>query len=239
MFIIGILLLIIIFFSVMIPYTYFMNHSQLNETATASVENSTIADTDMGSVEVIRNVGNPNSSKKIAYVVGVHPLEHEVHETLVKTLPNLTGLNYCYDIYIINVTEDVGNYGDGLSDLESPGRQHGQDLAFQYVYPEIKNGTYDLAVDIHSNVGAYEHKTFVFSPVKEGVSAEYAMEVANSCPNITYYPLDSTTSGPYLTVPLNNMGIPAFFFEEYSFAPQDVKDEHILELIHAVDDLNL
>ena len=79
MFIIGILLLIIIFFSVMIPYTYFMNHSQLNETATASVGNSTIANTDMGSVEVIRNVGNPNSSKKIAYVVGVHPLEHEVH----------------------------------------------------------------------------------------------------------------------------------------------------------------
>ena len=81
-----------------------MNHSQLNETATASVGNSTIANTDMGSVEVIRNVGNPNSSKKIAYVVGVHPLEHEVHETLVKTLPNLTDLNYCYDIYIINVT---------------------------------------------------------------------------------------------------------------------------------------
>lgn len=239
MVIIGILLIIIIFLSVMISFTYFAKNDQLNETIAETPGNSTIADTDIGSVNVIRNLGNPDSSKKIAYVVGVHPLEHEVHETLVKTLPNIYGLNYSYDIYIINVTEDVGNYGDGMSDSESPGRQHGQDLALQYVYPEIKNGNYDLAVDIHSNVGAYDYKTFVFSPVKEGLSVEYAMEVGNSCDNITYYPLDSSTSGPYLTVPLNNEGIPAFYFEEYSFAPQDVRDEHILELIRAVDALNL
>lgn len=190
-----------------------------------------------GSVEVIRNIGNPNS-KRIAYVVGVHPLEYQTHRTLVDLLPNMSNLNYCYDVYIINVTEDVGYYGDGSSD-DSQGRQNGQNLAYKYVYPEIVNGSYELAVDVHSNVGAYPYRTFVFSPLKEGKASQYAMDVVDMCENISYYSPDSTTSGPYLTIPLNENGVPAFYFEEYSFATQDVKDVHMLELIRAIDNLKL
>lgn len=190
-----------------------------------------------GTVEVIRNIGNPNG-KKIAIVVGLHPLEHETHETMVNLLPTIDNLNYSYDIYIINVTEDVGYYGDGSSD-NSKGRQNGQDLAYKYVYPEIVNGDYVLAVDIHSNVGAYPYKTFVFSPVNEGPGEKYASEVASKCENITYYSPESTTSGPYLTIPLNEHGIPAFYFEEYSFATQDEKNMHMLELIYAIDSLDI
>lgn len=195
-----------------------------------------LANDTLGSVEVIRNIGNPDG-EKIAYVVGVHPLENETHQTLLKMLPNLTDLKYCYDIYVINVTKDVGHYGDGSSD-DSPGRQNGQNLALKYVYPEIANGNYKLAIDVHSNVGAYPYKTFVFSPVKESSSVEYAERIANNSQNISYYAPDSTTSGPYLTIPLNENGVPAFYFEEYSFAPQSVKDSHMLELINAVDNLN-
>jgi hypothetical protein len=191
---------------------------------------------DKGTVSVIKNIGNPNS-KKIAYVVGVHPLENETHKTLLKILPTLTNLNYCYDIYIINVTEDIGHYGDGLSD-DSPGRQNGQNLALKYVYPEIAEGDYELAIDVHSNVGAYPYETFVFSPVNESLGGEYAKDVAGECENISYYAPDSTTSGPYLTIPLNKNGVPAFYFEEYSFAPQSVKDMHMMELIKAVDNLD-
>ncbi len=196
-----------------------------------------IANDTVGTVKVIRNIGNPNS-KKIAYVVGVHPLENETHKTLLKLLPALTDLNYCYDIYVINVTKDIGHYGDGYSD-NSPGRQNGQNLAYKYVYPQIADGDYELAVDIHSNVGAYEYKTFVFSPVKESLSGEYAKKIADGCENISYYVPESTTSGPFLTVPLNENGVPAFYFEEYSFAPQGEKDSHMLELIHAIDNLEL
>ena len=191
---------------------------------------------DPGSVEVIRNVGNPNG-EKIAYVVGVHPLEHEVHETLVKTLPETENLNYSYDIYIINVTDDVGHYGSGYSDKDDKGRQNGQNLAYKYVYPKIVNGSYKAAIDVHSNIGAYPYKTFVFSPVNEGSGEKYASDVAGKCENITYYSPESTTSGPFLTIPLNEHGIPAFYFEEYSFADQSTKDMHVKELIKAVDGL--
>ena len=193
---------------------------------------------DPRTVEVIKNIGNPDG-KKIAYVVGVHPLEHLTHETLVKLLPNRTNLNYCYDLYIINVTEGIGYYGDGLDNYENPGRQNGQNLAYNYVYPEIKNGNYELAIDVHSNIGAYPYKTFVFSPVKEGLGVKYASDIADNSENITYYSPDTTTSGPFLTEPLNNNGIPAFYFEEYSFAPQEVKDSHVSELISSVDNLDI
>ena len=190
---------------------------------------------DPGSVEVIKNVGNPNG-EKIAYVVGVHPLEHETHETLVNMLPKTDNLNYCYDIYIINVTKNVGYYGDGSSD-NSPGRQNGQNLAYKYVYPKIAEGKYKVAIDIHSNVGSYPYKTFVFSPVNGGAGEKYASDVASKCENISYYSPESTTSGPYLTIPLNEKGIPAFYFEEYSFADQTQKNMHMKELIRAIDSL--
>ncbi len=187
-----------------------------------------------GTVSVIRNLGNPNAPK-IAYVVGVHPLEHRTHETLLKILPTITGLNYCYDVYVIQVTEDIGYYGDGTSD-NSPGRQNGQYLAYHYVYPQILNGGYKLAIDVHSNVG-YGVPAFVFSPVTGGAGESLARTVASHCANINYYQISKTTSGPSLTIPLNQNGIPAFYYEEYSFEPQSSMDMHMKQLLYAVDGL--
>ncbi len=192
---------------------------------------------DSGSVEVIRNIGNPNS-KKIAYVVGVHPLENDTHKTLLKILPTLTNLNYCYDIYIINVSEDFSSYGQLLPD-DKPGRDTGQNLALKYVYPQIRNGSYELAIDIHAHGDAYPYDTFVFTPVNNTLSQEYAHNVSNNSKNISYYNPEQTTSGPYLTVPLNKNGVPAFYYEDNSFIRQNIKDLHMLELIHAVDNLKL
>ena len=232
--IILILLIIILAFGLAI-FNQLSTHDNSDSQITRTVLANDTAH-DSGTVSVIRNIGNPNGAK-IAYVVGVHPLENQTHKTLLKMLPEMTDLNYCYDVYVINVTQDIGHYGDGSSD-DSPGRRHGQDLAKKYVYPEIVDGDYELAVDVHSNVGAYPYKTFVFAPTKESVASRYAHDVADYCENISYYALDSTTSGPYLTIPLNEKGIPAFYYEEYSFAPQSEKDLHMRELIEAVDDLN-
>lgn len=230
--IILILLVIIVALGIAILNVGHKEKTDINSTNRELITNNSI-----GSVEVMRNIGNA-SGKKIAYVVGLHPLENQTHKTLVNLLPNSTDLAYCYDIYIINVTRDVGHYGDGSSD-NSPGRQNGQNLALEYVYPRIVNGNYELAIDIHSNVGAYPYQTFVFSPVKEGLSVDLARNVSDDTFNISYYAPNSTTSGEYLTIPLNKNGVPAFYYEEYSFAPQDVKDYHMMELINAVDDLIL
>ena len=149
-----------------------------NQTTAPTTELIANNSADLGYVHVIKNVGNPNG-KKIAYVVGVHPLENDTHRTLLKLLPTLDNLSYCYDIYVINVTEDFSSYGELLPD-DNPGRDTGQNLAYKYVYPRIMNGSYELAVDVHAHGGAYPYDTFVFSPVKNSTGAKYAMNVSKS-----------------------------------------------------------
>lgn len=236
-----IILIAIIFLLGIFAFDHFLiNPLENNQTdALKSPETKLIANNtgDSGYVHVIKNVGNPDG-KKIAYVVGVHPLENDTHRTLLKLLPSLDNLNYCYDIYVINVTEDFSSYGKLLPD-DNPGRDTGQNLAYKYVYPEIMKGNYELAVDVHAHGGAYPYDTFVFSPVKNSTGADYAMKVSESTQNVSYYDPEHTTSGPYLTVPLNQNGVPAFYFEENSFYPQDLKDAHMLELIRGIDNLKL
>ena len=212
------------------------NMTTENNVTASAITREFVGNDSTGSVEVIKNLGNPDG-KKIAYVVGVHPLENDTHKTFLNIMPTLKVLNCCYDVYVINVSEDFSKYGELLPD-DQPGRQTGQDLALKYVYPKIVNGSYELAVDVHAHGGAYgDHNTFVFSPVSGSKGASLGQNVSGSTQNISYYDPQFTTSGPYLTVPLNENGVPAFYFEENSFYSQDVKDLHMLELIKAVDNL--
>ena len=229
-----ILVIIMLVLSVILINQFILPHDEAPQVTREIIVNNTAEE--LGSVEVIRNVGNPDG-ERIAYVVGVHPLENDTHQTFLKMMANKTDLNNCYDIYIINVSMDYSSYGQLLPDDE-PGRAEGQNLALKYVYPQIVNGSYRLAVDVHAHGGAYgDYNTFVFSPV-DGSSGEfYGRNVSESSQNISYYNPQHTTSGPYLTVPLNEKGIPAFYFEENSFISQDIKDSHMLELIDGVDNL--
>ncbi len=204
---------------------------------TSAITRELIGNDSTGSVEVIKNIGNPNGTR-IAYVVGVHPLENDTHQTLLKLLPEMNDLNHCYDIYVINVDLNLSQYGQLYPDDE-PGRAEGQDLAYKYVYPAIVNGSYKLAVDVHAHGGAYYSDTFVFSPVDGSAGEKYGRDVSNHTQNVSYYNPYQTTSGPYLTIPLNQNGVPAFYFEENSFYDQNIKDSHMLELINAVDNLKI
>ena len=74
------ILLIILFIGIIFVSTQVFTSSNSDNTIISS-SNATSREIisnssdDPGTVEVIRNVGNPNG-EKIAYVVGVHPLEH-------------------------------------------------------------------------------------------------------------------------------------------------------------------
>ena len=210
-------------------------HQSSDITDTNAVTREVIGNDSTGSVEVIKNVGNPDG-EKIAYVVGVHPLENDTHRTLLNLLPQSENLNCCYDIYVINVSEDFSVYGDLTPDSE-PGRQAGQDLAYNYVYPEIVNGSYNACVDVHAHGGVYAYDTFVFCAIDGAPGESYGRNVSSMTQNISYYNPHYTTSETYLTDPLNENGVPAFYFEENSYFDQKIKDLHMKELIHAVDNL--
>ena len=160
-------MIILILFSVVVFDQIKVGHDNPDNNTT-TVTHEIIGNDSTGSVEVIRNMGNPDGQKR-AYVVGVHPLENDTHKTFLKIFQTMKDLNCCYDVYIINVSEDFSQYGQLLPD-DQPGRQTGQDLALKYVYPEIVNGSYKFVADIHAHGGAYgEHNTFVINCFVEGL----------------------------------------------------------------------
>jgi len=120
-----------------------------------------------GTVELIGPLGNRNSNVKIAYIIGVHPLESTVHNALYDSLIAKTdSLNYCYYIYKVNVKDNPDHYDIG--------RMNGQLLAQEFVVPDATSKGYDLVIDIHSNQGTnggnYEETNFIFTPLNNPTS---------------------------------------------------------------------
>ena len=80
------LIFIILIFAFAISYLIFNDSDTSSFSNTEIIANNSAQDN--GTVEVIKNIGNPNG-KKIAYVVGVHPLENDTHKTFLKLMPTM------------------------------------------------------------------------------------------------------------------------------------------------------
>ena len=59
-------------------------------------ESSLIGENDLGSVYIHGPFGNVDSEIRIAYVIGMHPLESKSHRALFDDLLTRQNLNYCY-----------------------------------------------------------------------------------------------------------------------------------------------
>ena len=189
---------------------------------------------DMGSVDLIGPIGNKNSNIKIAYIIGVHPLESNVHNALYNSIISKDGsLNYCYYIYKINVTKAADDY--------DVGRMNGQLLAKEFVVPDASSKGYNLVVDIHSNQGtaggSYEETNFIFAPLNNPTSKTFADKIIAKIPPLVYYFPKSQTSPEYVTVPIINSGTPAIVYETYRYESNEITVDYINKLINIIDNL--
>lgn len=189
-----------------------------------------LGSTDYGWVEKLGPFGNTNSPVKIAYIVGVHPLEHDSHEALIETLEeNDCNLNYCYYIYKVTVTRDASNYDIG--------RMNGQLLANKFVVPDALGEKFNLVVDVHSNVGNWQYRKFVFSPISGTSSESFARTIKDRIGWLAYYYPPNPTSTQYITVPLIQGGVPAFVYEVYTYDAFDTVKNQAYQVVMAVNNL--
>jgi len=187
-----------------------------------------------GSVDIIGPIGNKNASVKIAYIIGIHPLESTVHNVLYDSLiAKSDSLNYCYYIYKIDVTTGADDYNTG--------RMNGQLLAKEFVVPDVISKDYDLVVDIHSNEGtkggSYEETNFIFAPLNNPSSKSFAEEIIAKIPPLVYYFPNSQTSPEYVTIPIIEAGTPAIIYETYKYESIEVTKDYIYKLINVIDNL--
>ena len=192
-----------------------------------------IGENDLGSVHIHGPFGDEASDVKIAYLIGMHPLESKSHRALFDKLTSKEDLKYCYYLYNINVKD---------SSTQTEGRLEGQLLAQEFVAPHIINEKYDLFLDIHSNRGPngpgdYKITNFVFAPGFDEKSTGFMDVIIGAIDEIVYYAPEFRSSPPYITEPTSNAGIPTIVYECYSYEPMEVSYGLALKLINCVDNL--
>ena len=188
-----------------------------------------------GKVQLLSVIGNPYSKYKIAYVVGLHIREKQIHESFYKLIKNKKNMNYAYYVYKITLRKVTGDY--------STDRMNGQLLAKKYIVPHAKKMKYNLVVDVHSTDGlVYKNTYFIHVPKnKHKKSMKYAKKTINNIKKaeknskIQYWSPASQTSPPYLHLPLIKAGIPTFVFETLSSEKKSRSNYRAKLLINAVD----
>jgi hypothetical protein len=201
------------------------NSSISKETSFSSV---TLGATDYGSVIREGPYGNPNSPIKIAYIVGVHPLEYQAHNAIIESLKaHNSTLKECYYIYKVNVTRDAQDY--------TKGRNNGQKLASQYIVPDIQKQGFNLVIDVHNNQGNYQKKRFLYVPLTSQISQNTASQIVKQIKWLTIYNPPDPTSPTYVTIPLIKSGIPSIIYETYMYDPYNTTKAHADQFISVLD----
>lgn len=193
-----------------------------------------IGENELGSVHIHGPFGDADSKIKIAYVIGMHPLESKSHRALFEKLTSKNDLKYCYYLYNINVLD---------KNSETEGRLEGQLLAQEFIRDDIINKKYDLFLDIHSNRGSkgpgeYKITNFVFAPGFDEKSSKFMNEILDNIDEIIYYAPEFRSSPPYITEPTSKAGIATIVYECYSYEPMDLTLKLAEKLVDVVDNLN-
>ena len=193
-----------------------------------------IGENELGTVYIHGPFGDENSKIKIAFVIGMHPLESKSHRALFEKLTSKQDLNYCYYLYNINVNDKTS---------ETEGRLEGQKLACEFIKEDIINKKYDLFLDIHSNRGAngpgeYKITNFIFAPGFDEASSKYMNEIIDAVDELVYYAPEFRSSPPFITEPTASEGIPTLVYECYSSEDFELTLELAEKLIEIVDNLN-
>lgn len=192
-----------------------------------------LGENELGSVHLHGPFGDENSEIRIAYVIGMHPLESKSHRALFEKLTSKEDLKNCYWLYNINVID---------KNSQTEGRLEGQLLAQEFIRDDIINKKYDLFLDIHSNRGPqgpgdYQITNFVFAPGFDEKSSEYMNRILDDMDEIVYYAPEFRSSPPYITEPTAKAGIPTIVYECYSSEDFNLTCSLAERLVDVVDSL--
>ena len=185
---------------------------------------------------VLKLTGFGTGTNKVAVIVGVHPLEVQAHIAMLNAIMALSKKLNNVQITVYDVV--VKNGAD-----YSTGRAAGQDLASEFVVPNIGT-SYKMVMDCHGNKGvgsSYSgYPNFVFAPLQNTGSLAIASKLINS--NITkgdlkYHFLADGTSPQYVTIPIAKKGIPTIVYEQYINQANYAKVlyQHAMQVLEAIN----
>lgn len=148
--------------------------------------------------------------KTIAIITGIHPrekLSKRVINDLIKKYPLYS--NYRIVHYDITVTSNPENY--------KIGRNNGENLAAQYILPDILKSEDNLVIICHDHEPGYGSGFYIATPGMDEGSVKLAETIKQSLPGFNYYKADTakehTTSAMRVSKPLSSAGYKTFVYE--------------------------
>ena len=181
--------------------------------------------------------GNMSSEDTVGIILGVHPREHEIHEAVNNTIYNITSENGTQNLtkkYVIYYVKTIGN----LTSREDT-RPAGEELANEYIVPNIAKDNPFIVVDVHEINPDYEYSNFIFSLSNKSDKINSYISKLTTDVNLVEYDFASEGTSPErVTIPIANKGINTFLMET-SITDSLSQKQHTAEnLIRSLDSLS-
>ena len=180
--------------------------------------------------------GNMSSNETVGIILGVHPREHEIHEEVNKTIYNITSengtqnLNKKFVIYYIKTIDNLTSREDT--------RSAGEELANEYIVPNIVKDNPFVVVDVHEINPDYEYSNFIFSLSNKSDKIDSYINKLSNDVNLVEYDFGEGTSPEKVTIPIANKGINTLLMETSITDALTQKHQTAVNLIRSLDELN-
>ncbi|WP_406534097.1 hypothetical protein [Methanobrevibacter sp.] len=169
-----------------------------------------IGENDLGTVEKYV-YGNPNATKTIALITGIHPREKLAIDPEIKAAKEFGNETNDTKIlhYQVNVTKNPKNY--------KKGRANGESLVHDFVNPDVTHSDADCVIISHSHVEWYGEGFYLATPEMDKPSVKIAKKINNTT-DFGYYPRTGnetykSTSAILVSKPIAQAGYPTFVYE--------------------------
>jgi hypothetical protein len=208
-------------------------NSNSNNYSNTNFQTKTLGTDELGSVKLEGPYGNPNSTNKIAIIVGVHPYEFKSHNSFLKYLKKYNNsLNNSYYVYIVNVTQDKDDFDKS--------RMNGQLVAEKFAVPDINSKNYSFCVDVHGNRDQYALNNSITSPLDDEASLEIGKEITSKTTGVgllNFVPASDghPTSPNYVSIPILTNGTPNIIYETSIYQSEDIIDKYMEEFLLGLD----
>lgn len=229
----GILIILVI-----VNTAYIISNNNTGESSNETTKNqyniTEIGSNENGTVYKIV-AGNTSSNDTVGLILGVHPREHQIHESVNETIHNITSENGTNDlakkyvIYYIKVKDNITSREET--------RPAGENLAHQFIVPNIKNDNPFIVIDIHEIDENYEYSNFIFPLSNNSKSDNYAKELSEDL-DVAYYNFTEGTSPSKVTIPISEQDINTLLFETSIENSISEKNKMAQRIIYATDSLN-
>ncbi len=172
---------------------------------------SVIGSNSKGYVTKDNYTSNGQHQTKIAVITGIHPREKIAiipMESLIRNYALTHDVEITdYSIHVLDNPEDF-----------TIGRTNGEELAAEYIVPDIKKSDYKLVIIFHAHQQGYGDGFYIATPSMDNKSVEIAQNVQKTLPSFKYYksPKKSrykATSVTRVSDPIAAEGYPTFVYE--------------------------